>query len=280
MRTVNVCEITKIVEELCIKSNYFLPCDIREAFFKGREKEKSPLGKKIFDEMIENCDIAAKEQMPICQDTGFAVVFAEIGQDVHLIGGDFEDAINEGVRKGYEKGYLRKSIVYDPFDRINTNDNTPAVIHTRIVSGQNIKIIVAPKGGGSENMSALKMFNPSHSKEKICEWICQTVVNAGSNPCPPVIVGVGLGGTAEKAVFLSKTALLRPLNQKNNNEFYEKMEKDIVKMINKSGVGPQGLGGTVTALSCSINVYASHIASLACAVSIGCNVTRHAQAVI
>ncbi len=277
MRTINVSEITELVEKLCIKSNYELPCDIRNSFVKGKEKEKSPLGREIFDEMLRNCDLAAEKQVPVCQDTGFATVFIEIGQDVHLTGGNFEQAVQEGVRRGYINGYLRKSIVSDPLERVNTDDNTPAVIHTQIVSGESIKIIVAPKGGGSENMSAVKMFTPAATKETIINWIAETVINAGSNPCPPVIVGVGLGGTVEKAAYLSKVALLRNVDKSNENPVYAEMEREIVKKINASGVGPQGLGGTVTALSCAIEPFACHIASLPCAVSIGCHVTRHAE---
>lgn len=280
MREIDVKEITELVEKLCIKANYELPCDIRNSFEQGKQKEKSPLGREIFDEMIKNCDLAHEKQVPVCQDTGFAVIFVEIGQDVHLVGGDFEQAVQEGVRRGYINGYLRKSIVRDPLDRVNTDDNTPAVIHTQIVAGENVKITVAPKGGGSENMSALKMFTPSASKQSIIDYIAQTVIDAGSNPCPPVIVGVGLGGTVEKAAYLSKVALLRNVDKPNENPFYADMESEIVKKINASGVGPQGLGGTVTALSCAIEPYPSHIASLACAVSIGCHVTRHAQGVL
>ena len=277
MRTIDVSQITDLVEQLCMQANYRLPCDVRDAFVRGRAEERSPLGQEIFDEMLRNCDLAANNDLPICQDTGFAVVFAEIGQDVHLTGGPFEDAVNEGVRRGYENGYLRKSIVGDPLRRVNTDDNTPAMLHTRIVPGEQVRIIVAPKGGGSENMSALKMFTPAASKQAIVDWIAETVVKAGSNPCPPVIVGVGLGGTADKACELAKEALLRPAGQPNDDPFYAEMEREIVDKVNASGVGPQGLGGTVTALSCAIAPYPTHIASLSCALSIGCHVTRRAE---
>lgn len=277
MRTIDVSQITDLVEQLCMQANYRLPCDVRDAFVRGRAEERSPLGQEIFDEMLRNCDLAANNDLPICQDTGFAVVFAEIGQDVHLTGGPFEDAVNEGVRRGYENGYLRKSIVGDPLRRVNTDDNTPAMLHTRIVPGEQVRIIVAPKGGGSENMSALKMFTPAASKQAIVDWIAETVVKAGSNPCPPVIVGVGLGGTADKACELAKQALLRPAGQPNDDPFYAEMEREIVDKVNASGVGPQGLGGTVTALSCAIAPYPTHIASLPCALSIGCHVTRRAE---
>ena len=212
MRTIDVSEITALVKRLCMEANYRLPCDIRRSFVKGREKEQSPLGREIFDEMLRNCDLAAQNDVPICQDTGFAVIYAEVGQNVHLTGGAFEDAVNEGVRQGYVDGYLRKSIVADPLRRVNTDDNTPAMLHTRIVPGDGVKIIVAPKGGGSENMSAMKMFTPAATREAIIDWIAETVIHAGSNPCPPVIIGVGLGGTADKAAELAKTALLRPVD--------------------------------------------------------------------
>lgn len=260
-----------------MEANYNLPQDIQQAFVAGREQEASPLGQTIFDEMIRNCTLACQQQVPICQDTGTAVIFAEIGQDVHLVGGAFEDAIQEGVRQGYTDGYLRKSIVSDPLRRVNTNDNTPAVLHTRLVPGEQVTITVAPKGGGSENMSALKMFTPAATQEQIITYIADTVIAAGSNPCPPVIVGVGLGGTADKACELAKVALLRPVDVSNQDPFYQQMEQQILERVNRSGVGPQGLGGTVTALACAIEPYPTHIASLPCAISIGCHVTRHAQ---
>lgn len=277
MREINVNEITALVKRLCMDANYRLPPDLRQSFAEGRDREQSPLGRQIFDEMLKNCDLAARDSVPICQDTGFAVIYAEIGQDVHLTGGAFEEAVQEGVRQGYVEGYLRLSIVEDPLRRVNTNDNTPAVLSTRIVPGNKVKIIVAPKGGGSENMSALKMFTPAATRETIAAWIAETVIHAGSNPCPPVLIGVGLGGTADKAAYLAKAALLRPVDQHNSDPFYAEMEQEILDQVNASGVGPQGLGGTVTALSCCIMPFATHIASLPCAVSIGCHVTRHAQ---
>ena len=280
MRTIEVSEITALVARLCMEANYRLPCDVRQSFVDGREQEQSPLGREIFDKMLRNCDLAAQNDVPICQDTGFAVVYAEVGQDVHLSGGAFEDAVNEGVRQGYVDGYLRKSIVRDPLRRVNTDDNTPAMLHTRIVPGDSVKIIVAPKGGGSENMSAAKMFTPAATRETIIDWIAETVIHAGSNPCPPVIIGVGLGGTADKAAELAKVALLRPVDQDSKDEFYAEMEHAILDKVNASGVGPQGLGGTVTALSCAIEPYPTHIASLPCAISIGCHVTRHAEGVL
>lgn len=276
MREVHVSEVTALVRRLCMEANYHLPEDIQQSFVRGKEAEQSPLGKTIFDEMIRNCRLACDQEVPICQDTGTAVIFASVGQDVHLVGGAFEDAVNEGVRQGYTDGYLRKSIVSDPLRRVNTNDNTPAVLHTRLVPGEEIEIIVAPKGGGSENMSALKMFTPAATRDQIVDYIADTVIAAGSNPCPPVIIGVGLGGTADKASELAKKALLRPVDVHSADEFYAEMERDILERVNKSGVGPQGLGGTVTALACAIEPYPTHIASLPCAISIGCHITRHA----
>lgn len=276
MREVHVSEVTALVRRLCMEANYHLPEDIQQSFVRGKEAEQSPLGKTIFDEMIRNCRLACNQEVPICQDTGTAVIFASVGQDVHLVGGAFEDAVNEGVRQGYTDGYLRKSIVSDPLRRVNTNDNTPAVVHTRLVPGEEIEIIVAPKGGGSENMSALKMFTPAATRDQIVAYIADTVIAAGSNPCPPVIIGVGLGGTADKASELAKKALLRPVDVHSADEFYAEMERDILERVNKSGVGPQGLGGTVTALACAIEPYPTHIASLPCAISIGCHITRHA----
>lgn len=276
MREVHVSEVTALVRRLCMEANYHLPEDIQQSFVRGKEAEQSPLGKTIFDEMIRNCRLACDQEVPICQDTGTAVIFASVGQDVHLVGGAFEDAVNEGVRQGYTDGYLRKSIVSDPLRRVNTNDNTPAVLHIRLVPGEEIEIIVAPKGGGSENMSALKMFTPAATRDQIVDYIADTVIAAGSNPCPPVIIGVGLGGTADKASELAKKALLRPVDVHSADEFYAEMERDILERVNKSGVGPQGLGGTVTALACAIEPYPTHIASLPCAISIGCHITRHA----
>lgn len=276
MREVHVSEVTALVRRLCMEANYHLPEDIQQSFVRGKEAEQSPLGKTIFDEMIRNCRLACDQEVPICQDTGTAVIFASVGQDVHLVGGAFEDAVNEGVRQGYTDGYLRKSIVSDPLRRVNTNDNTPAVLHIRLVPGEEIEIIVAPKGGGSENMSALKMFTPAATRDQIVAYIADTVIAAGSNPCPPVIIGVGLGGTADKASELAKKALLRPVDVHSADEFYAEMERDILERVNKSGVGPQGLGGTVTALACAIEPYPTHIASLPCAISIGCHITRHA----
>lgn len=280
VREIHVDEITRLVKQLCIEANYYLPMDIRASFERGRDAEQSPLGRTIFNEMIENCDLAREKNVPICQDTGMAIVFAEIGQDVHLVGGDFEDAVNEGVRQGYVEGYLRLSVVSDPIRRENTNDNTPAVIYCKLVPGDRVHITVAPKGFGSENMSALKMFTPAATTEMIVDFIADACINAGSNPCPPVIIGVGLGGTADKAAVLAKRALLRPVDDKHEDPLYREMEAQVLDKVNASGVGPQGLGGTVSALSCAIETFGTHIAGLPCAVNISCHITRHAEGFI
>ncbi|MDD6986488.1 MAG: fumarate hydratase [Butyricicoccus porcorum] len=280
MRTIEAKEITALVRELCMKANYVLPEDIRQSYLDGQEAEQSPLGKTIFGKMIENCDIACKNQVPICQDCGMAVVFVEVGQDVHITGGLLEEAVDEGVRQGYIDGYLRLSVVRDPLDRVNTNDNTPAILYTRIVEGDQIHITIAPKGFGSENMSAMKMFTPAATREDIIDFIVESCDRAGSNPCPPIVIGVGLGGTSDKAAYLAKRALMRPAGQFNENPFYAEMEKEIIERVNALGIGPQGLGGTVTALMAAIEPFPTHIAGLPCVVNIGCHVTRHADGTI
>lgn len=278
MRTIEAKEITALVRELCMKANYVLPESIRQSYVDGEKNEQSPLGKTIFGKMIENCDIACKNSVPICQDCGMAIVFVEVGQDVHITGGLLEDAVNEGVRQGYVDGYLRLSVVRDPLlDRSNTNDNTPAILYTRVVAGDKIHVTVEPKGFGSENMSALKMFTPAAKPEDIIDFVVEACDKAGSNPCPPIVIGVGLGGTADKACYLAKRALMRPVGQFNENPGYAEMEKKIIERVNALGIGPQGLGGTVTALMCAIDTYPTHIAGLPCAVNIGCHVTRHAE---
>lgn len=276
MRAIELKEVTALVRQLCMDANYYLPADLRQAFVDGEKTEQSPLGREIFGEMIANCDLARQNDMPVCQDTGMAIVFAEIGQDVHLVGGAFEDAVNEGVRQGYVDGFLRLSVVGDPLRRENTNDNTPAIIYTTIVPGDRVKITVAPKGFGSENMSAMKMFTPAASKENIIDFIADACIGAGSNPCPPIVIGVGLGGTSDKAAYLAKRALLRPVGVQNADPLYAEMEQAILDKVNASGVGPQGLGGTVTALSCAVEPFGTHIAGLPCVVNISCHVTRHA----
>lgn len=280
MRTIDVSEVTKLVRQLCMDANYYLPADLRQAFVDGQQAEQSPLGKEIFGEMIANCDLARQNDVPICQDTGMAIVFAEVGQDVHLTGGAFEDAVTEGVRRGYLDGYLRLSVVGDPLRRENTNDNTPCVLYTSIVPGDKVKITVAPKGFGSENMSAMKMFTPAATRADIIDFIVASCDRAGSNPCPPIVIGVGLGGTSDKAAYLAKRALMRPVGQFSENPFYADMEREIIARVNALGIGPQGLGGTVTALMAAIEPFPTHIAGLPCVVNIGCHVTRHAEGIL
>lgn len=280
MRTIHVDSITEAVEKLCMDSNYYLNDDIINGLEKGLEKEESDNGKEILSKIIENAQIAREKAVAICQDTGMAVVFMDIGQDVHITGGNLTDAINEGVRRGYEKGYLRKSVVNDPIERINTKDNTPAVIHYNIVDGDKIKITVAPKGFGSENMSALKMLTPSQGIEEVKNFIIETVEKAGPNPCPPVVVGVGIGGTMEKAAFLAKKALLRPIDKRNDIPYLKELEEEMLERINRLGIGPSGLGGRITALGVNIEVFPTHIAGLPVAVNINCHATRHAEIII
>ncbi|MCX7695947.1 MAG: fumarate hydratase [Caloramator sp.] len=280
MREVHISQITETIKKLCMDANYYLGEDIKNKFYEFKEKETSKLGKEILDILINNSEIAEKEQMPMCQDTGMAVVFMEIGQDVHIVGGNLEDAINEGVRQGYIEGYLRKSVVKDPLDRVNTKDNTPAIIHYNIVPGDKIKITVAPKGFGSENMSKLKMLKPADGVEGVKKFVLETVKEAGPNPCPPIVVGIGIGGTFEKAAFLAKKALLRSIDEENKNPYYAKLEKEILEEINRLGIGPQGFGGLTTCLGVNIEVYATHIAGLPVAVNINCHATRHKEAII
>lgn len=281
MRTVCVDDIIEAVERLCQEANYNLNDDIKNGLEKGARQEVSESGKEILTHIIENADIARRERMAICQDTGMAVVFLDIGQDVHIAGGSLTDAINEGVRRGYDKGYLRKSVVKDPvFERVNTMDNTPAVIHYNIVDGDRIKITVAPKGFGSENMSGLKMLTPSEGIDGVKRFIIETVDKAGPNPCPPVIVGVGIGGTMEKAALLAKKALLRPIDERSCEPRIKELELELLESINRLGIGPAGLGGRVTALGVNVEVFPTHIAGLPVAVNISCHVTRHSQTVI
>ena len=281
MRTIEAKEITALVRELCMKANYVLPEDIRQSSPDGQEKDTSPLGTDMSVTMIDNCDIACKNSVPICQDCGMAIVFVEVGQDVHITGGLLEDAVNEGVRQGYVEGYLRLSVVRDPLlDRTNTNTNTPAILYTRIVAGDQIHVTVEPKGFGSENMSSMKMFTPAAKPDDIIDYVVSACDKAGSNPCPPIVIGIGLGGTADKAGYLAKRALMRPVGQFNENPGYAEMEKKIIERVNALGIGPQGLGGTVTALMAAIETFPTHIAGLPCVVNIGCHVTRHAEGVI
>ena len=280
MREVNVDIIIDAVKSLCINSNYFLSDDIKNALVKSKEEETWDLAKDVLDKIIINSDIAKREEMPMCQDTGMACVFVEIGQDVHIVGGLLEDAINEGVRRGYEEGLLRKSVVKDPINRVNTKDNTPAVIYYEIVSGDKIKITVAPKGFGSENMSKIKMLKPADGIDGVKEFIIDTVKAAGPNPCPPMVIGVGIGGTFEKAAYLAKKALIRPIDESSKSDFYKELEVELLDTINKLGIGPQGFGGRTTAIGLNIETYPTHIAGLPVAVNISCHATRHKDIVL
>jgi len=280
MRELNVEAITNAIRDLCIESNYYLGEDIKKALKISKEEETWNLAEGVLDKIIINSDIASKEEMPICQDTGMACVFLEIGQEVHLVGGKLEDAINEGVRRGYEEGYLRKSVVGDPIKRVNTKDNTPAIIYYDIVDGDKVKITVAPKGFGSENMSKIGMLKPSDGIEGVKKFVLDTIRAAGPNPCPPMVVGVGIGGTFDKAAYLAKKALVRPIDIRNNNEFYKNLEEELLEKINKLGIGPQGFGGKTTALGLNIEVYPTHIAGLPVAVNINCHATRHKERIL
>lgn len=277
MRTIQGEDIIRNIKEMCIEANYRLSQDMCGALKKGREQEESPLGKKILGQLEENLKIAAEEKIPICQDTGMAVVFVDIGQDIHVEGGYLEDLINEGVRQGYREGYLRKSVVEDPvMNRINTKDNTPAVIHYQIVPGDIFRITVAPKGFGSENMSRIFMLKPADGYEGVKKAVREAVREAGPNACPPMVVGVGIGGTFEKCALLAKRALTRPLEEKAALPYLRKMEEELLQEINESGIGPGGLGGRITALAVNIETYATHIAGMPVAVNICCHVNRHA----
>lgn len=280
MKEIFCSQITETIKELCIKANKILPEDLVCRIKNGYENEEKDLPKSVMSDLLNNIDCAKELNIPICQDTGMAVIFAEIGQDVHIVGGDFETAMNEGVRQGYIDGLLRKSIVKDPLDRVNTNDNTPAVIHTRIVAGENIKLTVAPKGFGSENMSQIKMFTPSATKEDIMGFVVETVKIAGGNPCPPIVLGVGIGGDFEYCAYLSKKALCRNTGERNESPFYAEMETDLLEQINNTNIGPQGFGGNTTALAVNIETAPTHIAGLPVAVNVGCHVTRHATAIL
>lgn len=279
MKTIKSEQIISAVKKMSIDAAHFLEDDVRQAILDAKAKEESPIGKDVLGQLEENAKIAKTEQIPICQDTGIAVLFVEIGQDVH-IEGSIKDAINEGVRQGYKEGYLRKSVSPDPILRGNTGDNTPAVIHFDIVPGDKLKITFLPKGGGSENMSGLKMLTPASGLEGVKKFIVEKIKEAGSNPCPPVVVGVGLGGTMEKAAILAKKSLLRPLGSKNPNPELDKIEKEILNEINKLGIGPAGLGGRITALDVHIESYPCHITSLPVAVNIECYAHRHKEVIL
>ena len=280
MKTINVNEIIKTVKELSIEANYYLPNDVKEAIEKAEKNEKWPIANNILNKILENSQIASAEKMPICQDTGMACVFIDIGQDVHITGGSLEEAINEGVRQGYAEGFLRKSVVKDPLHRVNTNDNTPALIYCNMVPGDKVKITVAPKGFGSENMSRIAMLKPSDGLEGVKNFVLETVRMAGPNPCPPIVIGIGIGGSFDKAAYLAKKALIRPVNENNTDEFYGNLEKELLEEVNKIGIGPQGFGGKTTALALNIETYPTHIAGLPVAVNINCHATRHKERVL
>ena len=275
MREINCQEIIKEMKEMCIEATHFLSSDMKDALQKGVEEEETALGKQILNQLQENLKIAGEEMIPICQDTGMAVVFAKIGQEVHITGGSLTDAINEGVRQGYTEGYLRKSVVKDPIERENTKDNTPAVIHYEIVPGDSVELLLAPKGFGSENMSRIFMLKPADGIEGVKEAILTAVKDAGPNACPPMVVGVGIGGTFEKSALMAKQALARPFAERPEKEWVRNLEDEMLEKINMLGIGPGGLGGTTTALAVNINTYATHIAGLPVAVNICCHVNRH-----
>ena len=280
MREITYQQIVDTVRDLCIQANCHLSADVRQAIAEAREREVSPVGASILGDLVENYTFADRQNLPVCQDTGMAVVFCELGQDARIVGGLLEDAVNEGVSRGYTEGFLRCSVVEDPLRRVNTGDNTPAVLHLRLTAGDRLTITVAPKGFGSENMASLTMLKPSVTREQVEQTVVDAVSRAGSNPCPPIVVGVGLGGDFELSALLAKRALLRPLDQDHPDPFYADMEHSILEKVNRLGIGPQGLGGRTTALKVSIEVYPTHIAGLPCAVNLNCHVTRHATAVL
>ena len=273
-------EVSDAVRALCIEANTVLPDDLRSAIRGAEKTELSPVGKSILGDLEENFTFAGEKGLPICQDTGMAVVFVDWGQECHLTGGALEDAVNDGVKRGYVEGNLRLSVVGDPLRRVNTNTNTPAILHLRMVPGDKVTITISPKGFGSENMTSMKMFKPSAKQRDVEDFIVESVSNAGSNPCPPVVVGVGLGGTSEKAAELAKRALLRPVDRHSGDPYYAEMESRVLERVNRLGIGPQGLGGTTTALAVAILPYPTHIAGMPCVVNLGCHVTRHASAVL
>ena len=277
VREIEAKTLSDAIRALCIEANTILPQDLRDAICAARKDEPSPVGQAILGDLVENYQFAQSKGLPICQDTGMAVVFLDWGQDCHLTGGSLEEAVNDGVRRGYLDGHLRLSVVGDPLRRVNTNDNTPAILHLRMVAGDQVEITIAPKGFGSENMTRLKMFNPSVTVEQVEDFIVDCVSQAGSNPCPPVVIGIGLGGTSEVAAELAKRALLRPAGERHPDPFYAAMEGRILERVNRLGIGPQGLGGATTALSAAILTQGTHIAGLPCAVNLGCHVTRHAH---
>ena len=280
MREIEAAQITEVVERLCVEANEHLPEDVKCAIRDCRAREDRTIAQGVLDDIIENFEIADRECVPVCQDTGMACIFLEIGQDVHITGGDLTEAVDEGVRRGYERGYLRKSVVKDPVRRGNTGDNTPAMLYTEIVPGEQIRITAGPKGFGSENMSAIRMFKPSAGLQGIKDFILETVEAAGPNPCPPMVVGVGIGGTFDKAALLAKKALMRPLDSSHEDPFYAELEEEMLEKINRLGIGPQGFGGRTTAIGLNIETLPTHIAGMPCAINISCHVTRHKTEVI
>ncbi len=281
MRDIDAKEVTKTVERLFLEANFYLTDDVLAAIKTAKDTEESPVAKEVLEQIIKNADIAAKEQIALCQDCGAAVVFLELGQEAHIIGGDLVTAINEGVRQAYEKGYLRKSMVKQPFSaRVNTKDNTPAIIYTDIVPGDKLKIIAVPKGGGAENMSRLVMLTPAAGRQGIIDNVLKAVDEAGSNPCPPIVVGVGVGGTAEKTLMLAKKALLRKVGEHNPDPEVAELERELLQKVNGIGIGPMGYGGRTTALAVNVEVFSSHIASMPMAVNLNCHSSRHKEAVI
>ena len=281
MKEISVLTITKAVKKMCIDACCHLPADVKEAFEKAKATESSPSGQEILDQLLENARIADEEEVAICQDTGLAVIFAEVGQDVHLVDGDFEEAIHEGVRQGYMEGYLRKSVVAEPlFERLNTKDNSPAIIHTRIVPGDQLKLRMGPKGAGSENKSAVKMMVPADGIEGVKKFVVETVKNAGASACPPMVIGVGIGGTMEMAALCSKKAAVRDMETVNPDPRYAKLEEELLELINQTGIGPQGLGGNTTGVKVHIEWYPTHIASLPVAVNINCHAARHSEVLL
>ncbi|MBN2227166.1 MAG: fumarate hydratase [candidate division Zixibacteria bacterium] len=277
MREIRTDAIIEAVRRITIEASYDLGQDVIDAVKEAKTVEESPVAKGILDQVLANAEIAKNEQAPMCQDTGYAVLFVDLGQDVHVVGGDFNDALNEGIRQGYKDGFLRKSVLGDPIERKNTGDNTPAIVHVNIVPGDKMHIIMAPKGGGSENMSEVKMMKPSDGIEGVKEFVIDRVRRSGGNPCPPIIVGVGIGGTFEKVAFLAKKSLLREVGNRHPNKFYADLELELLEKINKLGIGPQGLGGTTTALDVHVEVHPCHIASLPAAVNTQCHAARHKE---
>lgn len=280
LRVIQYADIVAQIKTLCLDANCNLPADVWDALIQAQKDEASPLGQNVLDTILQNAQIAKEKKMPLCQDTGMVVVFAEVGQDVHIKGGLLSDAVDEGVRQAYQEGYFRKSVVGDPIERVNTKDNTPAVLHVSLVAGDQLRLIVAPKGFGSENMSALKMLKPAEGVQGIKDFVVKTVSEAGGNPCPPIIISVGIGGTVEKAALLAKRAVLREIGSEHPKPHLAKLEAELLELVNLTGVGPQGFGGTQTALALFVDTYPTHIAGLPVVVNINCHVARHVEAIM